>query len=50
MTDGERPKAMEIRIEPVTEAHVESFHRCFEAVARERRWLALFPAPPTADS
>ena len=29
-----------------TPADLESFHSCLDAVARERRWLALLEAPP----
>lgn len=40
-----------IRIVPSsTDAHVESFRRCVDAVARERRWLALVEAPPLAQT
>ncbi len=36
----------EIRIVPTGEEHVEGFNRCIDAVARERRWIALLEAPP----
>lgn len=35
-----------IRIIPTDERHVESFHRCVDQVARERRYLALVEAFP----
>jgi RimJ/RimL family protein N-acetyltransferase len=38
-----------IRIVPMAEAHIESFRVCLDAVARERRYLALTEAP-TADA
>src|SRR6266567_8771951 len=37
-----------IRIVPMAEAHIESFRVCLDAVARERRYLALTQAPPAA--
>lgn len=36
----------EIRIAPITEEHIESFHDCLDSVARERRYLAFVEAPP----
>ncbi len=35
-----------ISIVPISEEHVESFHRCLDSVARERRYLGLVKAPP----
>src|SRR5437016_6002990 len=35
-----------ICIVPMTEEHIESFRVCLDAVARERRYLALTEAPP----
>lgn len=35
-----------IRIERMTEDHVESFHRALDIVARERKYLTLLEAPP----
>lgn len=39
-----------IRIVPTSEAHVEGFHRCVDAVARERRYLAFVAGPPLEHS
>ena len=33
-------------IAPIVEAHAESFHACLDAVAKERRFLAQYEAPP----
>ena len=35
-----------IRIVEMAEEHIESFHVCLDAVAKERRYLALTQAPP----
>jgi ribosomal protein S18 acetylase RimI-like enzyme len=35
-----------IEIVPITEGHIESFHRTLDVVARERRYLAFLEAPP----
>jgi RimJ/RimL family protein N-acetyltransferase len=35
-----------IQIVPIAEEHIESFYQCLDAVARERRYLALVQAPP----
>ena len=35
-----------IQITRISEEHVESFHRCLDSVARERRYLGLVKAPP----
>ena len=37
---------MSIVIVPITEAHVEGFHACLDAVAREQKFLAQIEAPP----
>jgi ribosomal protein S18 acetylase RimI-like enzyme len=37
-----------VTVRPATDADVESFHSCVDAVARERRWLAMIVAPPLA--
>ncbi|GAA3105566.1 GNAT family protein [Rhizobium viscosum] len=42
--------ADDIRIEPMTEAHIESFHRALDTVARERKYLTLLEAPPLEDT
>ena len=33
-----------IEIVPIAEAHIESFHRTLDVVARERRYLAFLEA------
>lgn len=35
-----------IEIIAISEAHIESFHRALDAVARERRYLTFLEAPP----
>jgi GNAT superfamily N-acetyltransferase len=35
-----------VQIVPISEEHVESYHACLDAVARERRYLGLVKAPP----
>lgn len=35
-----------IQIAPIAEEHIESLHRCLDAVARERKYLARVQAPP----
>jgi ribosomal protein S18 acetylase RimI-like enzyme len=35
-----------IQIVPIAEAHIESLHRCLDAVARKRKYLARVQAPP----
>ncbi|MBP1772140.1 MAG: putative acetyltransferase [Holophagaceae bacterium] len=37
---------MSIDILPIAEAHAEGFHACLDAVARERKYLALVEALP----
>ncbi|MHB8266842.1 GNAT family N-acetyltransferase [Bradyrhizobium sp.] len=37
-----------IEIVPITEGHIEGFHRALDIVARERRYLAFLEAPPIA--
>ncbi|MBB3409724.1 ribosomal protein S18 acetylase RimI-like enzyme [Rhizobium sp. BK316] len=39
-----------IRIEPMTEGHIEGFHRVLDSVARERTYLTLLEAPPIEDT
>jgi RimJ/RimL family protein N-acetyltransferase len=36
----------DIRIVPMTEAHIAGLQRCVDAVARERRWLGFLEGPP----
>ena len=31
---------------PISEEHIEGFHKCLDSVARERRFLAFTEAPP----
>jgi ribosomal protein S18 acetylase RimI-like enzyme len=35
-----------IRIAPIERRHIDSFHDALDSVARERRFLAMFRAPP----
>jgi ribosomal protein S18 acetylase RimI-like enzyme len=35
-----------VEIVPITESHIESFHRTLDFVARERRYLAFLEGPP----
>ena len=35
-----------VQIVPISEEHVEGYHACLDAVARERRYLGLVKAPP----
>jgi ribosomal protein S18 acetylase RimI-like enzyme len=35
-----------MEIVPIASEHIESFHRTLDAVARERRYLAMLEAPP----
>ena len=35
-----------IEIVPITQDHIEGFHRALDIVARERRYLAFLEAPP----
>jgi ribosomal protein S18 acetylase RimI-like enzyme len=35
-----------VEIGPITEGHIESFHKTLDVVARERRYLAFLAAPP----
>lgn len=35
-----------VRLEPINKRHIRSFHQALDAVARERRFLALTQAPP----
>ncbi|MGM4910745.1 GNAT family N-acetyltransferase [Rhizobium sp. 768_B6_N1_8] len=37
--------AGDIRIEPMSEEHIEGFHRVLDTVARERKYLSLLQAP-----
>lgn len=36
---------MSVEIVPIAESHIDGFHACLDAVARERRYLAMFEAP-----
>jgi ribosomal protein S18 acetylase RimI-like enzyme len=36
-----------IEIVPITQDHIDGFHRALDIVARERRYLAFLEAPPT---
>lgn len=35
-----------VQILPIAAEHIEGFHQCLDAVAREHRWLGLVEAPP----
>jgi ribosomal protein S18 acetylase RimI-like enzyme len=35
-----------VEIGPITEGHIDSFHKTLDIVARERRYLAFLEAPP----
>jgi ribosomal protein S18 acetylase RimI-like enzyme len=35
-----------VEIGPITEGHIDSFHKTLDVVARERRYLAFLEAPP----
>jgi GNAT superfamily N-acetyltransferase len=35
-----------VEIVPITQDHIESFHKALDFVARERRYLAFLEAPP----
>jgi ribosomal protein S18 acetylase RimI-like enzyme len=37
---------MAVEIVPITQEHIEAFHRALDFVARERRYLAFLEAPP----
>ena len=37
---------MTIEVRQIREEDIESFHAAIDAVARERKYLALFEAPP----
>lgn len=37
---------MAVSVIPITIEHVESFHRCLDGVARERKYLVFLEAPP----
>ena len=39
-----------VEIVPIRAEHVESFHRAFDFVARERRYLAFLEAPPLEET
>lgn len=35
-----------VQIVPIAQEHIESYHRCLDAVARERLYIGLVQAPP----
>ena len=37
-------------IVPISQDHIESFHRALDFVARERRYLAFLEAPPLEET
>lgn len=44
------PEESTISILPITEEHIEGFHRCLDSVARERLYLSFVKAPPLASA
>ncbi len=36
---------MTVRIQPISEEHIEDFHKCLDIVAQERKYLAFIQAP-----
>ena len=36
----------DVQIVPIAEKYIESYHKCLDSVARERRYLAFIQAPP----
>ena len=39
-----------VEIVPITQDHIESFHKALDFVARERRYLAFLEAPPPEET
>ncbi|TFH17923.1 GNAT family N-acetyltransferase, partial [Candidatus Bathyarchaeota archaeon] len=39
-------EAEDIQIVPISEEHIDGFHRCLDSVASERRYIGLLKAPP----
>lgn len=39
-----------IRIEPIAAAHIDSFHRALDVVAREKKYLSMLEATPLPDT
>ncbi|ANL41158.1 MULTISPECIES: GNAT family N-acetyltransferase [Rhizobium] len=46
MNAGSSPDMSDIRIEPIAAAHIESFHRALDTVAREKKYLSMLEATP----
>ncbi|MBB2794036.1 UNVERIFIED_ORG: hypothetical protein GGD58_002900 [Rhizobium pisi] len=46
MGAGSSPDMSDIRIEPIAAAHIESFHRALDTVAREKKYLSMLEATP----
>lgn len=42
----EKEIGLQILVEPLGEEHIESFHRCLDSIAKERKYLAFVEAPP----
>jgi ribosomal protein S18 acetylase RimI-like enzyme len=40
----------DVKIAPISERHIEGYHRCLDSVARERRYIGFVQAPPPASS
>ncbi|MBB2700365.1 GNAT family N-acetyltransferase [Rhizobium phaseoli] len=46
MDAGSSPDMSDIRIEPIAAAHIDSFHRALDTVAREKKYLSMLEATP----
>lgn len=47
MAEGENSDVM---IVPISERHIEGYHRCLDSVARERRYIGFVQGPPLESS
>ena len=47
MTEGENS---DVKIVPISERHIEGYHRCLDSVARERRYIGFVRGPPLESS
>ena len=47
MTEGENS---DVKIVPISERHIEGYHRCLDSVARERRYIGFVQGPPLESS
>lgn len=46
MDAGALPDMSSVRIEPIAPAHIDSFHRALDTVAREKKYLSMLEATP----